>query len=141
MRKSLILLPVALAATPAFAQPAPPPPPPHQLADPAIVDRVTDAAQALSQALLDLRVGGLKAAAEGREATPAERNMTVRDLAHDPDLDRKIDRQIAEARPKIRQGMKALNETLPVVMQDIERAQRSVERALSNLPDPTYPQR
>ena len=140
MRKSLILLPLLAAATPAVAQPAPPPPPPP-FADPAIADRLADAAQALSRAVLDMRVGGLKAAAEGREASPAEKNMTVRDLARDPDLDRKIDRQIAEARPKIRQGMRALNESLPQVMQSLQQAQRSIERALSNLPDPSYPNR
>lgn len=141
MRKSLILLPLLVGATPAIAQPAPPPPPPY--VDPAIADRLADTALALSRALLDIRVGELKAATEGREATPAEKRMTVRDLASggDPAFEARLQRKIAEARPKLRQGMKALNETLPAVMQDLERAQKSIDRALANLPDPTYPQR
>jgi hypothetical protein len=143
MRKSLILLPLLLCASPALAQQAPPPRVPPQLADPALADRFVNAAQSLSDALLDIPVGGIKAAAEGRQATPAERHMTVRDYARrdDPDFDRKIGRQIAEARPKIRQGMKALNDALPAMMQGLAQAQKSLERALANMPDPTYPQR
>src|SRR6184192_3850501 len=142
MRKSLILLPLLLCAAPALAQ-SPAPQLPPQLADPALADRLANAAQLLSKALLEVRVGELKAAAEGREATPAEKNMTVRDLArrHDPDFDGKIDRQIAEAKPMVRQSMKALNDALPAMMQGLEQAQKSLERALANMPDPTYPKR
>src|SRR5439155_20121947 len=120
-----------------------PPQLPPQLTDPALADRLANAAQGLSKALLDIRVGELKAAAEGREATPAEKGMTVRDLARrdDPDFDRKIDRQIAEAKPMVRQSMKALNDALPAVMQGLEKAQQSLDRALANMPDPTYPRR
>src|SRR5437868_2941143 len=128
MRKSLILLPLLIGATPAFAQPydAQPAPP---LADPAIADRVADAAQGLTRALLDIRVGELKAAAEGREATPADRRMTIRDLSgrDGHDVDREVQTRIAQARPKIRQGMKALNESLPSVMQSLQQAQKSIE--------------
>src|SRR6185503_11221913 len=73
MRISLILLPLSLCAAPALAQPVPPaimqlPP---ELTDPATADRLTDAMQSLSQALLDMRVGNIKAAIEGRRASPA----------------------------------------------------------------------
>ena len=142
MRKSLILLPLLLCATPALAQTVASEPPP-QLADPALADRVADAVQAVTNAVLDIRVGGIEAAAEGRPATPAERNMTVRDLARrdDPDFERKLHRQIAEAKPMVRQSMKAVNDALPGVMQGLHQAQQSLERALANLPDPTYPKR
>jgi hypothetical protein len=141
MRTNLIILPLLLCATPALAQAASPPPP--QLTDPAMADRLANAVQTVSDALLDMRVGGLKAAAEGREASPAEKRMTVRDLARrqDPNFERDLHRQIAEARPMVRQSMKALNQSLPAVMQSLEQARRSLERALANLPDPTYPQR
>ena len=141
MRMKLIIAPLLLlCASRSFAQPAVPPP---QIADPAVADRVANAAQVVSDALLNIPVGDLKAAAEGRRATADEKRMTVGDLARrdDPDFDRKLHRQIAEARPMVRQSMKALNESLPAVMQSLEQARRSLERALANLPDPTYPQR
>ena len=141
MRIKLIVAPLLLCASPAFAQQPPQVPP--RIADPAVADRLANAAQAVSDALLNIPVGDLKAAAEGRRATPYEKRMTVRDLARrdDPDFDRKLQRQIAEARPVVRQSMKAFNESLPAVMQSLQQAQRSLERALANLPDPTYPQR
>ena len=139
MAKKLILMPLLLCATPAFAQQGPPP----QVADPAVADRLANAAQAISDALLNIPVGDLKAAAEGRQASPAERRMTLGDLARrdDPDFDRKLHRQIAEARPMVRQSIRAVNNSLPAVIQSLEQAQSSIERALANLPDPTYPHR
>jgi hypothetical protein len=142
MRKSLILLPLLLCAAPGLAQTTSPRLPP-QLTDPALADRLANAAQALSNALLDVPVGELKATTEGRQATPAEKRTTVRDLVRrdDPDFDRKVHQRIAEARPMIRQGMKALNDALPAMMQGLTQAQQSLERALANMPDPTYPKR
>jgi hypothetical protein len=88
-------------------------------------------------------VGELKAAAEGRQASPAEKRMTVRDLARrdDPDFERKLHQQLAEARPMVRQRIKALNDSLPAMMQGLQQARQSLERALANMPDPTYPTR
>ena len=150
MRISLVLLPLSLCAAPALAQPLPPPPPPPglvrlppELTNPATADRLTDAMQSLSQALLDMRVGNIKAAVEGRRVTPAERRMTVRDLARrdDPDFDRRLNQQIAAARPKIRQGIRAMNQALPEVTEDLQQAQDAIARALANMPDPNYPRR
>lgn len=142
MRISLVLLPLSICAAPALAQPAPNAIP-RELTDPATVHRLTDTMQSLSQALLDMRVGNIKAAVEGRRATPAERRMTVRDLArrNDPDFDRRLDQQIAAARPRIEQGIRAMNQALPEVTDDLQRAQAAIERALANLPDPNYPRR
>ncbi|HEX5238503.1 MAG TPA: hypothetical protein VFW39_08580 [Sphingomicrobium sp.] len=141
-----IALPLLLCATPALAQVAPPPPPPVQpplMIDPGMVDRVTDGMQALSHAMLDMRVGGLRAALEGREATPAEKRLTVRDLARrqDPDFERRLDQQIAAARPKLERGMRAMNEAFPEVTEDLQRAERAIDRAGANMPDPNYPRR
>lgn len=147
MRTSFVLLPLLLCAAPALAQPLPPSPPvlqlPPELTDPATADRLTDAMQSLSQALLDMRVGNIKAAVEGRRATPAERRMTVRDFARrdDPDFDRHLNQQIAAAKPKIEQGIRAMNRALPEATKDLQRAQEAIGRALANMPDPNYPRR
>ena len=147
MRTSLILLPLTLCAAPALAQAAPAAPDairvPPELTDPATADRLADAMQSLSQALLDMRVGNIQAALEGRRATPSERRMTVRDLArrNHPDFERHLNQQIATAKPRIEQGIRAMNQALPEVNEDLQRARQSLERALSNLPDPNYPRR
>ena len=142
MRKSLLLL--SLLATPAFAQsPDRTTQVPPQLTDPATAQQVGNAMQALSKAFLDLRVGELQAAAEGREATQAEKRLTVRDLGRrsDPNFERRFRQQMAEAKPKIEQSMKALADALPSMMQGLEQAQKSLERAIANMPQPGYPKR
>jgi hypothetical protein len=141
MPKSLILLPLLLCATPAVAQPVPQLPP--QLTDPATAQRLTNAMQALSQTFLNLKVGEVKAALEGREASPRERNMTVRDMARrdDPDFDRHLQRRVANVAPMVQQSLKALNQALPEMMQSVHEAEKSLDRAIANMPDPTYPRR
>jgi hypothetical protein len=141
MRKELLILPLLIGASPAFAQPAPQLPP--ELTDPATAQRLAGAMQAVSNAFLNMRVGDIQAALEGRPATPAERNMTVRDMARrdDPDFDRHFEHNMAKVGPTMQRSMQALNQTLPVVMHDLKDVQRSLERAVANLPDPTYPNR
>ncbi|MEA3081905.1 MAG: hypothetical protein QOD54_1573 [Sphingomonadales bacterium] len=143
MRKILLLLPLFGFAAPAIAQPAPPPQLPPELTDPATADRLADAMQGLSQALLDLRVGEVRAALEGRRASPAEKRMTVRDMARrdDPNFDRHVQQDMANVRPMVRQSMNALNQALPAMMQGLNQAQQALERAVANMPDPTYPRR
>ena len=143
MRKILVLLPLLGFAAPAMAQPAPPLQLPPELTDPATADRLADAVQGLSQALLDLRVGEVRAALEGRPPSPGERNMTVRDMARrdDPNFDRHVQRDIANVRPMMRQSMNALNQALPQMMQGLNQAQQALERVVANMPDPTYPRR
>jgi hypothetical protein len=142
MRKILLALPLLLCAGPAFAQEAPPQLP-RELTDPATVQKLAGTMQVLSHALLNVKVGELRAALEGREATAQERNMTVGDLARrkDPDFDRHLQQQVASVGPKVQQSMQALNRSLPEVMRGLRDAQKSLERAVANLPDPTYPQR
>ena len=58
MRTSLALIPLLALAAPAIAaQPQPQLPP--QLTDPATIQRMTNAMQALSNALLNVKVGGV----------------------------------------------------------------------------------
>ena len=148
MRKSLILLPLFFCAAPAIAQSAAPP---HGeiaqvervLADPATADRLTNVVQALSNAVLDLRIGQLQAAVEGRPVTPADRNVTVRDIARrdDPNFDRDLHQKVAQAGPMVRQSMQAMSQSLPEMMQGLKHARKALERAAANMPDPNYPVR
>ena len=141
MRKTLIILPLLLSGSPAFAQPAPQLPP--QLTDPATMQRLAGTMQALSQALLNIRVGEVQAAVEGRPATPQERNMTVGDMARrdDPDFDRHLNERMATAGITLQRSMVALNRALPEIARNLHDAQKSLERAVANMPDPTYPRR
>jgi hypothetical protein len=146
MRKALILLSLFACATPALAQQ---PAPQAQdemtsvLGDPAMADRLADMMQDLSKAVLDLPVGGVQAAIEGRKPTPREKKLSVRDLGRrdDPNFDRDIQRRIADAKPMIEASQKALAEALPAMMKSMEEAGKALERAAANMPDPTYPRR
>ena len=146
MRISLVLAMLCSCAAPAAAQAIAPSSsaerPPLQV-PPETADRLADSVQSLSQAVLDMKVGGVQAALEGRKPTRAESNLTVRDLGRrsDPNFDRNIEQQIASARPKLEQSIGALNQALPEITQDLQNAQRTIERAISNLPDPNYPRR
>src|SRR4051812_8292646 len=145
MRKSLILLPILLSAAPALAQPAASAPSllPPELADPRTADRIANAMQAMSQAFLNLPVGEVQAAVEGRRATPAEKKMTVRDLGRrdDPDFDRHFAQHMAQIRPVLEHGMSALNTALPAMKKAVDDADEAIDRATANMPDPTYPKR
>ena len=140
MRKSLILLLLLVCATPTLAQ-APAAQVPPQLTDPAMAEKLASTAQALSKAFLDLRVGELQAAVEDRAPTAADRKLTIRELArrNDPNFERKFRQQMSEVKPKIEQSMRALNDALPAMMEGLEKAQKSIERAAANMPDPSYP--
>ena len=142
MRKILFLAPLLLlSASPAFAQDSPQLPP--ALSDPATIQRVTTEVQALSRALMNVRVGEVQAALQGREASPRERNMTVGDLARekDPDFDRHLQQQVASMGPQLQRSVAAVNRALPAMKHALDDVQQSLDRALANMPDPTYPKR
>jgi hypothetical protein len=141
MRTHLALIPLLAIAGPAMA--APPPQLPPQLTDPATAQRLTNVMQALSSAFLNVKVGGVEAAIEGREASPQERNLTVRDIARrdDPNFDRNLQQQIAEVGPTMQRSVTALNRAMPEVMKSLHEAKKSLERAAANMPDPSYPRR
>lgn len=146
MRNAVMFVGLLLAASPAAAQTVPPVDAfqlPPELTDPATVQRLAGAMQAASQALLNVRVGEMRAALDGREASPRERNETVGDLVRrkDPNFDRDVQRQIAVAGPKIQRSLDALNRALPEMMRGLADAQHALDRAVANLPDPSYPRR
>jgi len=138
MRIALALLPLTMVAAPAVAAPQPPAVPP-QLNDPATLDRLTDAMQALSQAMLNMPVGEIQAAVEGRPVTPADRNRTLREI--EPGIDRDFATQLAQAKPRVQASMKALSDAMPAMMKSLKDAKKALDRAQANMPDPTYPKR
>ena len=116
MRFGLIFLPLSLCGVPVLAQASPAQPKALQL-PPDTADRVTDAMQSISKAVHDFGDRG------------------------DGARDRDIQKRIAEAKPQIEQGIKAVNEALPEITASLQRAQQAVERAIANMPDPNYPKR
>ena len=143
MRLLLIALPLAFAATPAFAQPSNVPQLPRELTDPAMADKVGRMAGALSRALLDLNVGQVQAAVEGRPETEADRRRTLRDVAAggDPMIERNIERQAARSGAAIQAGAQSMAAALPGIISAFETALGDIDRATANLPQPGYPRR
>ena len=114
---------------------------PPVLSDPALADRVGQVAGVLTKSLMDLPVGEVEAALEGRLPTRADRRRTVRDSIPDPYLDRRVAEQAAASGRTVQAATKALAASLPAILQAVEGARGEIERAISNLPDPTYPRR
>ena len=151
MRTRFLLIPLLLSAAPALGQTSTSPvqtaPDPAQvqriLNDPAMADRLARAMQAMSKTFMNMPVGEVQAAIEGRAPTAAERRMTVRDRGRrdNRNFDRDFQQQMANARPILEQGMRALAGALPAIMQSMSQAGGALERATANLPDPTYPKR
>src|SRR5215217_6247754 len=145
MRAALLILPLAILATPALAKsPSAPVAPeairlPPELMDPKWADRLTDAMVAMSKVFLELPVGEVEAAIEGRQPTAADKRRTVR--SETKMSDREIRQQIEASRPAMHAGMKALTAALPAIMKGMSEAQREMERATANMPRPDYPKR
>jgi hypothetical protein len=143
MRASLLMLASTLVASPVLAQqPAERGAEvqvPRELTDPRWADRLVDAMQALSKAFLELPVGEAQAALEGRTPTKADRRRTVRS---DTGLaERELRQRLEASKPMMQAGMKALSDALPTMMRSMAEAEKALERATANLPDPTYPKR
>ena len=134
MRTTAFLLPLLMFAAPASAQPIEIP---SEMTDPAMVEKLGAMVDALSEALLELPVGEIEAAAEGRPLTPADKGKKVRDVADAAELER----QVAQARPMIEHSIKALSRTLPAIAKSLSGAAAQVERAVGNMPRPDYPRR
>ena len=138
MRLMFLAVPMLIAA-PAMAAPAPALPP--VLTDPALADRVGQVAGAVTRSLMNLPVGELEAAIEGRPATRADRARTVGDTIGDPYVEQRIADQAARSGRTIQAASQALAASLPALMQAIDGATAEIERAIGNLPSPAYPRR
>ena len=151
MRIGLLILPLAVMASPALSQtrPKPPAPPaepivvPPELSDPATGEKLARMMQALSQAFLNMPVGEIQAAAQGRPVTQADRGRTLRQVgrADDPNFEQNFQRDLAAAKPMMQATMKAFVAGLPSMMKGMSEAGREMEKAVGNMPRPNYPKR
>jgi hypothetical protein len=148
MRAFAVLIPLVLLAAPAQAADAPAEDRdfqiPAELTDPAMAETLGKMLSAVTRAMMDMPVGEMQAAVEGREATAADKRRTVRDLAgRDPDFERKVESQVAQAVPRMQASMRAMAASLPAMAKALEKAaeemEASMERATANLPQPGYP--
>lgn len=148
MRSFIAWATLAMIAAPVAAAPAdedrytiPP-----ELTDPAMAQTLGKMLASVTKAMMDMPVGGLQAAVEGREATAEEKGRTLRDMSgRDPDLERRIESQVVQAVPRMQAGMKAMASSLPGMMKALEKAaedmEAGIDRATVNLPQPGYPKR
>ena len=145
MRVSLLVLPVAMMASPALSQtkPAETVAIPQALSDPATADKLARMMQSLSQAFLNMPVGEIEAAAQGREVTQADRGRTLREVGRrdDPNFEQNFQRDVAATGPMIQATMKAFVAGLPAMMKGMSEAGRELEKVTDNMPRPNYPKR
>ena len=133
--------PVAVPPVPEYAPPPPTPILPPVLTDPAMADQVGNIAGVLTRSLMNLPVGEVEAAIEGRVPNRADRQRTVRDSIGDPYLDQRIAAEAAASGRTIQAASRALAASLPSILQAVEGARGEIERAIGNLPSPAYPRR
>ena len=141
MRATFFFVPLLLAAAPVAAAPRDVPQLPPELSDPRMADQLGRVAGVLTRSLMNLPVGEVEAAIEGRPVTPADRARTVRDSVGDPYLDQRIAAEAAQTGRTMQAAGKALAASLPAIMAAIDQARDEIERAAANMPDPTYPRR
>ena len=144
MRAALIALPIAAFAAPSIAAAAPAPQDEtvhiqRVLNDPKWADRMTNVMVAMSKAFMNLPVGEVEAAVQGRQPTAADKRRTVR--SETGMSEQELREKIAASRPQMEAGMKAMAAALPAIMKGFSDAQRELEKASANLPQPGYPKR
>ena len=143
MRAAFFAVSLVVLASPAMAQTAAPPPEtvqlPPELTDMRWADRLSDTIVAMSKAFLNLPVGEVEAAVEGRQPTASDKRRTLRNETGMSERD--VRDQIDAARPAMQAGMKAFAAAIPAMMKGLSDAQREMERATANLPRPDYPKR
>ena len=102
-------------------------------------DRLTDTMVAMSKAFLNMPVGEVEAAIEGREPTAADRHRTLRNETGMTERD--VRQRIDATRPAMQAGMRAVQVALPSIMKGLTDARQELDRASANIPRPDYPRR
>jgi len=142
--RPLLILPLLSLATPALPQayPAPAPIPP-QIMDPALPAQLGRMAGALTHAFMNLPVGELEAAIDGRPATPADRRKTVGSETRrdNPYVEQDIQRDVASSAGAMQSSARAMQRAMPAIQQALGAAAAVIERETANLPSPAYPRR
>lgn len=144
MRVALIAVPIVLLTTPSMATAAPPPQDEtaqiqRVLNDPQWADRMTNVMVAMSRVFMNMPVGEVEAAVQGRQPTPADRRRTVQ--SETGLSEQQLTQKIEESRPKMEAGMRAMAAALPAIMKGFSDAQHEMEKATANIPRPDYPRR
>ncbi len=143
--RALLLIPLLALGAPALAQSAPydaqaiPP----AVLDPALPEQLGRMAGALTHAFMNLPVGEVEAAIEGRPPSPADRRKTVGSETRrdNPYAERDIQRDVASSAGMVQQSARAMQRAMPAVQRALGEAAAEIGRATANLPDPTYPRR
>lgn len=140
--RALLLIPLAAMASPALAQSVPPRLPP-QMMDPALPGQLGRMAGALTHAFMNLPVGELEAAIEGRPPSPADRRKTVgTETSRDnPYVEQDIQREVASSAGAMQSSARAMQRAMPAIQQALGTVVSAIERQTANLPSPTYPRR
>ena len=82
---------------------------PSALTDPAMAETLGRMLGAMTKVMMDMPVGEMQAAVEGREPTAADKNRTLRDMTgRDLNFERNVERQVAEAVPRMQASMRAM---------------------------------
>ena len=112
--RPLLILPLLTLASPALAQSTPAPLPP-QMMDPALPAQLGRMAGALTHALMNLPVGELEAAIEGRPASPADRRKTVGSETRrdNPYVEQDIQRDVASSAGVMQSSARAMQRAMP----------------------------
>lgn len=142
MRVLLAALPLTLAfASPALAAPREAPQLPPELTDPAMADKLGRIMGALTKAVMEMPVGEVQAAVEGRPVTAADQNRRLGDQIGGPEVEQRVAAEAAQSGRKVQVMSQAMAKALPGIMASLDGVEAQVERAVSNIPDPTYPRR
>ena len=139
MRTLWIALPLFLAPVPAIAAPNAAPQLPPEFSDPAMADKLGKMAGVLTRALMDMPVGEVEAAVQGREPTAADRAKHVRDEIGGAQAEQQVEAQVAQSGKQMQAMSKALVASLPALLAAFDGVEKQLERATANIPDPTYP--
>ena len=140
--RALLLTPLLLLASPALAQSTPYDNAiPRELTDPAMPAQVGRMAGALTKALMNVPIGEVEAAIDGRPATPADRNRTIGNTVGGPGMEGQVEQQVASSAGTVQSSARALQRAMPAIERALGQAAADIARATANLPDPTYPRR
>ena len=150
MRLVTALLAAAALPGTAMAQSVTPPAPPspadvaemqRQIADPATGAALSRMTGAVTRALMDMPVGEIEAAVEGRPATVADRRRTVRDTVGGPEEAARIEREVAASGAQMQVMQRALVAALPGMIAAAGEMQKAIEQAGASLPLAGYERR
>ena len=150
MRLMILALLTAFAAAPLTAQSGPAAAAkaapsateiPAELSDPALADKLGRMSGVLAKALMNLPAGEIEAAIENRAPTEADKRRRVGDAMGGAEAEAALEAKVAASGPQMRAMQQALVASLPALLKSLGGMQAELEKAVANLPDPTYPKR